>query len=290
MTMKIKKAIIPVAGMGTRFLPATKAQPKEMLPIVDKPVIQYLVEEAVASGIEEIIFITSIGKRAIEDHFDYSYELMQKLEAKGKKDLMEIVRHVSSLAAFAYVRQPQPLGDGHAVLMARNLVGKNEAVAVLFGDDVVDSKVPCIGQLMEVYEKYGDPVVALMRVPKEEVSRYGVVGSVELGGRVHEIQQFAEKPKVEEAPSNLIVVGKYILTPGVLSMLEDIEPDSGGEIRLAGAFNEWIKTKPLYGCEFEGVRYDCGDKLGYVKATVDYGLKHPEVAKGLREYLKGLKL
>jgi len=288
--MYIKKAIIPVAGLGTRFLPATKAQPKEMLPVVDKPVIQYLVEEAVASGIREIIFVTSLGKRAIEDHFDYSYELIQKLAEKKKFDLLESVKKISQLASFAYVRQPEPLGDGHAILMAKHLVGCNEPVAVLFGDDLVDSEVPCLKQLMDVFYKYNDPVVALVRVPKKEVSRYGVVDSVKVGERIFEIKKFVEKPAPEAAPSNLIAVGKYIITPEIFEMLADLCPDKSGEIRLADAFSKWVETRPMYGCEFEGTRYDCGDKLGFLKATVDFGLKHPELKEEFREYLKGMNL
>ncbi len=286
---QVKKAIIPVAGLGTRFLPATKAQPKEMLPIVDKPVIQYLVEEAVESGIKEIIFVTSLGKRAIEDHFDHNYELSHKLKEKGKIEQLKEVEKISNLASFAYVRQPEPLGDGHAILMARQFV-ENEPVAVLFGDDLVDSKVPCLAQLIKVYEKYTDPVVALLRVSKEEVHRYGIVDSIELGDRVHEIKKFIEKPSQEQAPSNLCVPGKYVVTPEIMEILANLKPDKSGEIRLAGAFDEILKKKPIYGCEFDGVRYDCGDKLGFLKATVDYGLKHPEIGKKFKDYLKKLEL
>lgn len=286
--MKIRKAIIPVAGFGTRFLPATKAQPKEMLPIVDKPVIQYLVEEAVASGIEEIIFVTGRGKRAIEDHFDHSFELEYNLVEKGKNSLLKEVRRISDLANFAYVRQPQPLGDGHAVLCAKRLTN-NEPVAVLFGDDVVDSKVPCLAQLIKVFEKYGDPVVALEKVPKKEVFRYGVVEPIELAPRTYQIKNIVEKPKMNEAPSDLIIVGKYIITPEVFQILEKNSKQSG-EIRLADALKEYLKQKPVYGYQFEGKRYDCGDKLGFLKATVDFGLKHKEVGEDFKRYLRGLKL
>ena len=289
---KIKKAILPVAGFGTRFLPATKAQPKEMLPVVDKPVVQYLVEEAVASGIEEIIFVTGRGKRAIEDHFDISYELEDTLVEKNKHDLLETVQKISGLAKFSYVRQPVPLGDGHALLCAKHLVNEGEAVAVLFGDDLVDGEVPVIRQLMDVYEKYADPVIALMSVPGEEVSKFGVVGSVPVGERTHEIQRFVEKPKVEDAPSNLIVVGKYIITWEVFEVLEALKKGSrDGEVRLADAFMQMLENKrPLYGYEFEGERHDCGDKFGFVKATIAMGLKHPEVGKKLKEYLKTLSV
>jgi UTP--glucose-1-phosphate uridylyltransferase len=289
--MKIKKAILPVAGFGTRFLPATKAQPKEMLPVVDKPVVQYLVEEAVASGIEEVIFVTGRGKRAIEDHFDASYELEDTLVEKNKHELLEQVRRISNLAKFSYVRQPVPLGDGHALLCAKHLVNEGEAVAVLFGDDIVDGEVPAIRQLMDIYEKYQDPVIALMPVAKEEVSKFGVVDSVAIGERTHEIRNFVEKPKVEEAPSNLIAVGKYVITWEVLQALEGIKEGSkDGEVRLADAFIQLLRqNRPIYGYEFEGERHDCGDKFGFVKATIALGLKHPEIGERLRGYLSDLR-
>ena len=286
---KIKKAILPVAGFGTRFLPATKAQPKEMLPIVDKPVIQYLVEEAVASGIEEIIFVTGRGKRAIEDHFDTSYELERTLVEKDKHDLLDAVRKISGLARFSYVRQPEPLGDGHAILCARHLVHPDESVAVLFGDDIIDGKKPAIKQLIEVYEKYSDPVIALCTVPEEEVHRFGVVDPVKIDERLFEIRKFVEKPKTEDAPSNLIAVGKYIITPEVFDKLEESINDKG-EIRLANAFVRMIECdRPIYGYQVEGTRYDCGDKLGFVQATIQMGLKHPEIKDRLKQYLKSLK-
>lgn len=289
-THKVKKAILPVAGFGTRFLPATKAQPKEMLSVVDKPVIQYLVEEAVASGIEEIIFVTGRGKRAIEDHFDVSYELEDTLVEKNKQELLETVQKISGLARFSYVRQPVPMGDGHAILCAKHLVNEGEAVAVLFGDDLVDSEVPAIKQLLSVYERYGDSVVALSKVDPEEVSKFGVVATTELGNGTHEITQFVEKPKVEEAPSNLVSIGKYIITWDMLETLESLqEGNSDGEVRLADAFIKHIANdKPLYGHEIEGERHDCGDKFGFVKATIALGLKHPEVGAKLKEYLKNL--
>lgn len=290
--MKIRKAIIPVAGFGTRFLPATKAQPKEMLPIVDKPVIQYLVEEAAASGIEEIIFVTGRGKRAIEDHFDHSFELEYNLVEKGKKGLLEEVRKISQLANFAYVRQPQPLGDGHAILCAKKLIN-DEPVAVLFGDDLVDSKVPCLAQLIKVFGKYGDPVVALEKVPKKEVFRYGVVEPVKIEPRIYQIKDIIEKPSLKEAPSSLIIVAKYIITPEIFQILEKYSSTSSGnkssrsgEIRLADALKEYLKQKPVYGYQFEGKRYDCGYKLDFLKATVDFGLKHKEVGREFRKYLK----
>lgn len=288
MKQTITKAILPVAGFGTRFLPATKAQPKEMLPIVDKPVIQYLVEEAVASGIEEIIFVTGRGKRAIEDHFDTSFELERTLVEKDKHDLLDAVRTISGLAKFSYVRQPEPLGDGHAILCARHLVHPDESVAVLFGDDIIDGKVPAIKQLIDVYEKYTDPVIALCTVPEEDVHRFGVVDPVKIDERLYEIRKFVEKPKTEDAPSNLIAVGKYVITPEIFDKLEDSVNDKG-EIRLANAFVRMIENdRPIYGYEVEGTRYDCGDKFGFVQATIQMGLKHPEIKSKLRTYLKSL--
>jgi len=285
MLKKVKKAIIPVAGFGTRFLPATKAQPKEMIPLVDKPVIQYIVEEAVKSGIEDIIFVTGRGKRAIEDHFDFSYELEQSLFEKGKKDLLESVRKIAQLARFAYVRQPQPLGDGHAVLCARHLTN-GEPVAVLFGDDIVDHSKPCLKQLIEVFEEYQSPVLALARVAKKDVSRFGVVRPETLKERTFLVKEVVEKPSPEKAPSNLIVVGKYIITPEIFEILEE-SPNQSGEIRLADAFSEFLKRgNALYGYEFEGTRHDCGDKLGFLKATVEYGLKHKDIGREFKKYLK----
>ena len=286
----IKKAILPVAGFGTRFLPATKAQPKEMLPIVDKPIIQYLVEEVAAAGIKEIIFVTGRGKRSIEDHFDHSFELEHNLVEKRKHDLLKEIFKISKLAKFSYVRQPSPRGDGDAVFRARELVG-NEPCAVLFGDDLVDSKVPCIKQLMDVYEKYGDPVLALEKVPEKDVSRYGIVDSILVEKRTHQIKDIIEKPKLEEAPSNLSIVGKYIITPDVFDTLEALIPaKKDDEIRLADAFKLLLRKKPIYGYEFEGKRYDCGSKLGFLKATVDFGLKHTELNGQFKEYLKNLKI
>ncbi len=291
---KITKAILPVAGFGTRFLPATKAQPKEMLPVVDKPVVQYLVEEAVASGIEEIIFVTGRGKRAIEDHFDVSYELENTLVEKNKHDLLEAVQKISNLAKFTYVRQPIPLGDGHALLCAKHLVNPGEAVAIMFGDDLMDSEVPALRQLMDVYEKYQDPVIGLTRVAPEEVSKFGVIEPLEVGERTFEIKRFIEKPKQEEAPSNLITPGKYIITYEVLTTLEKIRlegVEKGAETRLADAFIRMLQEgRPLYGYELEGIRHDCGDKFGFVRATIALGLKHPEIGDKLRQYLRGLDL
>lgn len=286
---KIKKAILPVAGFGTRFLPATKAQPKEMLPVVDKPIIQYLVEEAVAAGIEEIIFVTGRGKRAIEDHFDSSFELEHTLVEKNKLGLLDEIYGIAKLAKFTFVRQPRPLGDGDAILKARHLIG-DEPCAVLFGDDLVDSEKPCIGQLMDVFEEYNSPVVALQEVPREDVSKFGVVDAVKTGERAYKIKDLIEKPSVEEAPSNLIIVGKYIITPDVFDELENLKPGKTGEILLADALKALLPKKAVYGCEFEGKRYDCGSKLGFLKATVEFALKHKELNGNFREYLKGLEL
>lgn len=280
------KAILPVAGMGTRFLPATKAQPKEMLPIVDKPVIQYLVEEAATSGIKEIIFVTGRGKRAIEDHFDYATELEQLLGARKKNELIKAMRQISDLAEFVYVRQKTPKGDGDALLTAHHLV-EGEPVAVLYGDDIVFGKVPCLKQLINVFNKYKDPVIALEEVPKKDVSKYGIVEAVEIAPRVFEIKKIVEKPSIKKAPSRLGIVGKYIITPDVFEELKKLNPKKG-EVRLADALNNLLAKKPVYGYKFSGIRYDCGSKIGFLKATVDYGLKHPETKKEFKKYLRKL--
>jgi len=283
----ISKVIIPVAGLGTRFLPATKAQPKEMLPIIDKPIIQYLVEEVANSGISDIIFVTGRGKRAIEDHFDFSPELESVLLLNNKKDVFKEVRSISKLARFSYVRQNSPRGDGDAILCAEHLIGRDEPVGVLFGDDIVDSKVPCLSQMEDVFDKYGDVVLALDTVPRSEVKHYGVVKAVKVSKNVYEIKDIVEKPDPKEAPSNLIIVGKYIITPNVFEELRKLKRESrGGEIRMADALKNLLKRRPIYGLRFEGVRYDCGNKLGFLKATVDFALKHPSVKKDFRKYLK----
>lgn len=275
--------------MGTRFLPAAKAQPKEMLSVVDKPVIQYIVEEAVESGIEEIVFVTAIGKRAIEDHFDRNFELEYRLEQKKKLKELEAIKAIGKLAKFAFVRQTKPLGDGHAVLSALPFVDQDEPVAVLFGDDIIDGKVPALRQLLEVYEEYHDPVVALQKVPKKQVSSYGVIGGKAVRKNVWEVREFVEKPAVEDAPSDLIVIGRYVLTPEIFSLLPKVRAGKDGEIRLADAFAAYLETdRALYGCVFEGTRYDCGNKLGFLKAQVELGLKHPEIGKDVKAYLKSL--
>jgi len=283
---KVTKAIIPVAGLGTRFLPATIAQPKEMLPIVDTPVIQYIVEEAVASGIKEIIFITSQTKRAIEDHFDPNFELEYTLAKKKKRAELAMIKKISTLARFIYVRQKEQRGDGHALLCAASLIG-NEPVAVLFGDDIVDAKRPALRQLMDVYERYGDPVVALEQVPQKDLHRYGVVRAEKTAERTFEIKQFVEKPKTGAAPSNLAVTGKYIVTPELFKQLKCTKADSSGEIRLAGAIKDYVAAgHPVYGYDVEGTRYDCGDKLGFLQATVAFALKRNDLNGEFRKFLK----
>ncbi len=285
----VKKAIIPVAGLGTRFLPATKAQPKEMLPIIDKPVIHYIVEEAVNSGIETIIFITGRHKRAIEDYFDYSPELENKLLQKNQHHILSKIREICHLANFIYVRQKLPLGDGDAILQAEKLIG-DEPVAILFGDDIVDSKIPALLQLIKVYEKYNDCVVALTKVSKKEVSLYGNVEAIKIDKNVYEIKNIVQKPKPEEALSNLAIVGKYIITPEIFKELRNIPQEKDKEINLTSALKNLLAKRPVYGVEIEGKRYDCGSKIGLLKAIIDFGLKHPEVKRGCKNYLKKIKI
>ncbi|MBA4336208.1 UTP--glucose-1-phosphate uridylyltransferase [bacterium] len=285
----IRKAVLPAAGFGTRFLPATKAQPKEMLPIVDKPVIQYLVEEAVASGIEEIIIITGSSKRAIEDHFDYNFELEYMLEKKGKTDLLKKVQDVRDLAKFVYVRQSMPRGDGDAIMRARDVVG-DEPFAVLFGDDLVDHEIPALKQLINVYEKTGTSVIGLTKVPKEDVNKYGVVGTKSSNGRIHVIESLVEKPNQKDAPSDLAIIGKYIVTPEIFEALDKASASKDDEIRLIDGFRTLIHTQEIYGYEIEGKRYDTGDTLGFIKATLDFALKRKELSSDLKEYIRSLDL
>ncbi|HLD00002.1 MAG TPA: UTP--glucose-1-phosphate uridylyltransferase GalU [Patescibacteria group bacterium] len=284
--MKIRKAIIPVAGFGTRFLPATKAQPKEMLTMVDKPVIQYIVEEAVASGIRDIILITGQNKRAIEDHFDRNFELEYRLRQQKKDGALKEVQKISDMANFIYIRQKTPLGDGHAILAAKELIQDDEPVAILYGDDVVDARVPVLKQLIDVYEKYQDPVIGVMKVQRKNVSKYGVVDAAKLDKHVWQVNSLVEKPKPEEAPSNLAVAGRYVITPEIFWHLERVKKGKGGEIRLIDGFRSFIKKRSVYACEFEGQRFDCGDKLEFLKATVHYGLKHHEFNSDFAKYLK----
>jgi len=293
MSAKVRKAVFPAAGLGTRFLPATKAQPKEMLPLVDKPLIQYGVEEAIHSGVQNIIIVTGRGKTAIEDHFDVSFELEHLLEKRNKKDMLATVRAISDINV-AYVRQKEALGLGHAVLRARELVG-DEPFAVILSDDVIDAEVPALRQLLDVYEFYGAPVLALMEVPKENISAYGVVDAEPVGhnggrDRLYRIRNLVEKPKAQDAPSNLAIIGRYILTPDVFRSLETIEPGSGGELQLTDGLKHALRSRPIYGYRFEGTRYDAGDKLGFLKATVEFALKRTGLGDEFRSYLKQLKL
>lgn len=286
---KIKKAILPVAGFGTRFLPATKAQPKEMLMIVDKPVIQYLVEEAVRAGIEEVIFVTGRGKRAIEDHFDYSFELEKTLVEKNKLDLVKKVQEIENLARFSYVRQPIPLGDGHAVNCAAHLVGEDEPVLVMFGDTLYDAPLSPVKQVMDVYEKYGDPVIGLSAVDKDEVNKFGVIDGVDLGDGAYEIKKIVEKPAIGAAPSNLAAVGIYVITPAVFRTLNGMHSGKSGEIRLADAFDELLQQgQPLYGKKIEGEWLDTGNKFNFIKATLKLGLKDKEIGGDLKKLIKEL--
>jgi UTP--glucose-1-phosphate uridylyltransferase len=294
MIHKVRKAVFPAAGLGTRFLPATKAMPKEMLPLVDKPLIQYGVEEAMHSGVQNIIIVTGRGKTAIEDHFDVSFELEQLLESRNKKELLATVRSVSDMINVAYVRQKEALGLGHAVLRARELVG-NEPFAAILSDDIIDSETPALRQLLDVYEFYGAPVVALMEVPRENISAYGVVDAepvmdVAGGGRLYRIRNLVEKPKAEDAPSNLAIIGRYVLTPEVFTSIESIEPGSGGELQLTDALKHVLRTRPIYGYRFEGKRYDAGDKQGFLQATVEFALKRHDLGADFRNYLRNLKV
>ena len=283
--MKVKKAIFPVAGMGTRFLPATKSSPKEMLPLIDKPLVQYVVEEAVASGIEQILFVTGRGKRAIEDHFDNSIELETHLLEKGKNKTLQAVREIADLLDIFYVRQKKALGLGHAILCAKDFVG-NEPFAVLLGDDIIDSERPCLRQLLDTFETYNSSVLALEKVPMENISAYGCVKANQITERVYDVLDMVEKPKREEAPSDMAIIGRYVLTPRIFGILEQQEPGKGGEIQLTDAILKLSKLEKVYGCLFEGLHHDCGDKLGFLKATVDMALKRKEFRKDFEEYLR----
>ena len=283
--MRVKKAVFPVAGLGTRFLPATKSTPKEMLPLIDKPLVQYVVEEAVASGIEQILFVTGRGKRAIEDHFDIAFELESLLYDKGKDLELQQVRQIAEMANIFFVRQKEALGLGHAILCAKEFVG-DEPFAVLLGDDIIDSQRPCLSQLLEVYESYRSPVLALEQVPMENISAYGCVRANPLSERVYQVEDLVEKPARSEAPSDLAIIGRYILTPGIFPILEIQEPGKGGEIQLTDAIRTLARETAIYGCRFEGVRHDCGDKLGFLKATVDMALKREEFNGEFEAFLR----
>ena len=294
MIPKVRKAVFPAAGLGTRFLPATKAQPKEMLPLVDKPLIQYGVEEAIHSGIQNIVIVTGRGKSAIEDHFDVSFELEHLLETRNKKDLLATVRDISDMIDVAYVRQREALGLGHAVLRARAIVG-NEPFAVVLSDDVIDAEIPCLRQLLDVYEFFGAPVLALMEVPRESISAYGVVDAEPVAhngarDRLYRIRNMIEKPKPEDAPSNLAIIGRYVVTPEIFASLESIEPGSLGEIQLTDGLKHLLRNRPVYGYRFEGTRYDAGDKLGFLKATVEFALRRYDLGAQFRQYLMSLNL
>ncbi len=287
--MTVKKAVFPAAGLGTRFLPATKAQPKEMLPLVDKPTIQYVVEEAVESGLDEVILITGRNKRAIEDHFDAAFELEYYLQDRGKVEDLAQIKSISDLASVSYVRQKEPLGLGHAILCARPLVGE-QPFGVLLGDDIIVARVPCLRQLLDVYEAHGGPVVAVMRVPREEIGRYGVIAARPLGGNVFEVQDMVEKPDPRDAPSELAIIGRYVLTPDIFPILADTAPDARGEIQLTNGLRALKARRPIYAVEFEGKRHDTGEKLGFLKATVEFALARPDLADPFRAWLKTLPL
>src|SRR5271167_5029116 len=292
MKRQVRKAVFPAAGLGTRFLPVTKAQPKEMLPLVDKPIIQYGVEEALASGCDQIIVVTGRGKAAIEDHFDVSYELEKMLEDRGKTDLLKIVRKISDMIYVSYVRQKEAMGLGHAVLTARELVG-DEAFAVLLADDVIDAEVPCLKQLIDVYNEKQCSVIATQVIEGAAISSYGVIKTKPVAGsngRLHEVLDLVEKPKLADAPSNLAVIGRYVLTPAVFETLSDIKPGAGGELQLTDGLRGLLQREKMYAYVYEGRRFDAGDKLGFLKATVEFALKRPDLGGEFRDYLKGLKL
>ncbi|MDP4086529.1 MAG: UTP--glucose-1-phosphate uridylyltransferase GalU [Bacillota bacterium] len=284
---KIRKAIIPAAGLGTRFLPATKAMPKEMLPIVDKPTIQYIVEEAIASGIEDIIIVTGKGKRSIEDHFDNAPELEQNLVEKGKTELLESVRYSTNLADIHYIRQKEPKGLGHAVWCARNFIG-DEPFAVLLGDDIVQSETPCLKQLINVYEETHSSIIGVQQVPDEETHRYGIIAPGLQNGRCYQVESLVEKPKPGAAPSNLAILGRYILTPEIFMLLNQQETGVGGEIQLTDAIQKLNRIQRVFAYDFEGKRYDVGEKIGFIKTTIEFALQREDLRKEVMEYLKGI--
>ena len=289
MPQPVRKAVFPAAGLGTRFLPATKAQPKEMLPLVDKPIIQYGVEEALAAGVANIILVTGRGKNAIEDHFDVSVELETFLEARGKTDLLAEIRKISNLINFSYVRQGEPLGLGHAVLVTKALVG-DEPFAVILGDDVIDATPPALRQMIDVFEEVEGPVLAVERVPREDVSSYGIIDAEEVRPGVYRIRDLVEKPPRAEAPSDLAIIGRYILTPDIFPALEATVSDRTGEIQLTNGLRRLLKDRPIYGCRVEGVRHDTGNKLGFLKAVVYFALRRPDIAGPFAQYLRGIDI
>ena len=285
MQKKIRKAVIPAAGLGTRFLPATKAQPKEMLPIVDKPTLQYIIEEAVESGIEEILIITGKNKKSIEDHFDKSVELELELEQKGKTELLEIVRNITKMVNIYYIRQKEPKGLGHAVLCAKSFIG-DEPFAVMLGDDIVDNDVPCLKQLMSAYEEYRTTILGVQSVAPEDANKYGIINAKYIEDSVYKVKDLVEKPEPGKQPSNIAILGRYIITPEIFEILENQKPGKGGEVQLTDALKTLSKKEAMYAYEFEGRRYDVGDKLGFLEATVDFALKKPELQGPFMEYLK----
>lgn len=287
MQKKVRKAVIPAAGLGTRFLPATKAQPKEMLPIVDKPTLQYIIEEAVASGIEEILIITGRNKKSIEDHFDKSVELELELENKGKKDLLEIVQNISNMINIHYIRQKEPRGLGDAIYCARHFIG-DEPFAVMLGDDIVDNKVPCLKQLMDAYEEYRTTILGVQKVAKEDTNKYGIIDAKFIEDRVYKVKDLVEKPDTDKAPSNIAILGRYIITPEIFDVLSDLPPGKGDEIQLTDALKELSKKEAMYAYNFEGRRYDVGDKLGFLEATVDFALKRDDLKDGFIDYLRNV--
>lgn len=285
----ITKAVFPAAGLGTRFLPATKVSPKEMLSLVDKPLIQYVVEEAVSSGIEEVVLVTGRGKRAIEDHFDVAFELEEDLKAKGKHKLLSEVQKIAELVTFCYIRQKKALGLGHAVLTAKRVVS-NDPFAVLLGDDIIDAEVPALKQMMQVYQRYPASILAIQKVPKSQTHMYGVIDAQRIEDGIYRVKDVVEKPAPEDAPSNLAIIGRYILTPEIFSALEQTKPGKGGEIQLTDGLKLLMEDQPIYAFEFKGIRHDAGDKLGFLKATVEFALKNREFGDEFRSYLQKLKL
>ncbi len=289
MYTEITKAVFPAAGLGTRFLPATKASPKEMLPLVDKPLIQYVVEEAVASGIQEVVLITGRGKRSIEDHFDVAFELEEDLKAKGKHKLLSEVQRIADLVTFCYIRQKKALGLGHAVLTAKRVVGE-DPFAVLLGDDIIDAETPVLKQMMNVYRRYPATILAIQKVPKSQTHQYGVIDGKKIEDGIYLVKDLVEKPSAAEAPSNLAIIGRYILTPGIFAALEHTKPGKGGEIQLTDGLRLLMEKQPIYAYEFKGMRHDAGDKLGFLKATVEFALQNEEFGADFRSYLQKLKL
>lgn len=286
---QITKAVFPAAGLGTRFLPATKASPKEMLPLVDKPLIQYVIEEAVGSGIEEVVLVTGRGKRAIEDHFDVAFELEEELKAKGKHKQLNEIQKIAELVTFCYIRQKKALGLGHAVLTAKRVVG-NEPFAVLLGDDIIDARVPALRQMMDVFLRYPSTILAIQRVPRSQTQNYGIIAGKKIEDSIYLVDDLVEKPHPDDAPSNLAIIGRYLLMPEIFDALEHTKPGKGGEVQLTDGLKLLMKKQPIYAYEFQGVRHDAGDKLGFLKATVEFGLKNAEFGKEFRNWLKQQKL